>query len=105
MTMGMLPPRTLHEWTDEAGISWACDAYDHGPDCRVCKRVGPEIEVRHLHVQREIGPGVRGLTIAQLAAFSNKAADLIAEGFQAAEVYATVHFGSGLTSLKVTLSR
>lgn len=29
----------VHRWTDRSGISWECDAYDHGPFCRLCRRV------------------------------------------------------------------
>jgi hypothetical protein len=26
----------LHRWTDRDGQEWACQAYDHGPFCRLC---------------------------------------------------------------------
>lgn len=31
--------RVLHEWTT-GGQRWECDAYDHGPFCRQCRRAG-----------------------------------------------------------------
>ena len=36
------PEPTEHElyaWTDREGVMWECDAYDHGPFCRQCRRV------------------------------------------------------------------
>jgi hypothetical protein len=33
-----LPP--IHVWTNKAGETWACAAADHGPMCRLCRRVG-----------------------------------------------------------------
>jgi hypothetical protein len=34
----------LVTWTDRYGVTWACDAYDHGPFCRSCRCVeGQEI--------------------------------------------------------------
>lgn len=29
----------LQIWTDRDGVTWACDAYDHGPFCRQCRIV------------------------------------------------------------------
>lgn len=29
----------LVTWTDADGVTWACDAYDHGPFCRQCRVV------------------------------------------------------------------
>jgi hypothetical protein len=26
-----------HRWTDRFGQEWECDAYDHGPFCRLCR--------------------------------------------------------------------
>lgn len=31
----------MKRWTDQYGQVWQCDAYDHGPLCRRCYRVGP----------------------------------------------------------------
>lgn len=34
----------LRVWTDDQGVTWACDAYDHGPLCRRCEPIdGVEI--------------------------------------------------------------
>lgn len=30
--------RTVHRWVDRDGRAWRCDAYDHGPFCRLCER-------------------------------------------------------------------
>lgn len=32
----------FRQWTDRNGVKWFCDAYDHGPMCRQCKRVDGE---------------------------------------------------------------
>lgn len=29
----------MHYWTTPDGQRWACDAYDHGPFCRLCTKV------------------------------------------------------------------
>ena len=34
------PGHTLYTWVDADGVMWECDAYDHGPFCRQCRRVG-----------------------------------------------------------------
>lgn len=34
----------LYRWTDRDGRAWECDAYDHGPMCRLCRLV-PEEEL------------------------------------------------------------
>jgi hypothetical protein len=29
----------LHRWKDRGGQWWECDAYDHGPFCRLCRKI------------------------------------------------------------------
>lgn len=29
----------LRVWVDSTGQRWECDAYDHGPFCRLCRKV------------------------------------------------------------------
>jgi hypothetical protein len=33
-----------HRWTDSDGQAWECDEYDHGPFCRLCRRVAGSAE-------------------------------------------------------------
>lgn len=38
-TRGDARKRMEHRWTDRDGQTWVCDAYDHGPMCRLCRPV------------------------------------------------------------------
>lgn len=35
----------LYAWNDDAGQTWACCAYDHGPMCRRCHALDPKDDV------------------------------------------------------------